>query len=167
MELIAQLNGDGASNSLEFTNIPQTYKHLQLYAILYQTTGLSGNFELWLNSEAGANHRSIVADFDAANTAGVNLTDSYPYSFLDYTTGSRARIFYAEINDYTYDTASSSFTTRPIYVASTQLSTSTSYPETQFGYMENDSNTGPITSLELAFGRFPNSDSKVFLYGIG
>lgn len=56
-ELIATANGTGSSGTITFSDIPQTYKHLQIRAVVRSTeTGNNGALVMRLNSDSGSNY---------------------------------------------------------------------------------------------------------------
>ena len=81
---IATVSGTGSSNTISFTSIPGTYRHLQIRAIWNTTTGSA----LWpvyakFNSDAtAANYRSHVLDGYGAGSGSSYTNTTYPGAFI-------------------------------------------------------------------------------------
>jgi hypothetical protein len=80
-ESIATATGTGSSGIITFTSIPQTYKHLQVRAILRGTAAASANgTDMRYNSDSGANytlHRLIGDGASASADAYTGRTGAW------------------------------------------------------------------------------------------
>jgi hypothetical protein len=75
-ESIATLSGNGSSGTISFTSIPSTYKHLQLRAILRESSGGGSNdtfLGLRFNNDTAANYalHYLIGDGSSASANGV------------------------------------------------------------------------------------------------
>ena len=91
---------NSAQSSIEFTNIPQTYTHLQIRGILRNTTALANN-RIQFNSDTGSNYswHEIYGD---GSSAGPNASTSasYMYTGNHPTTSSTFSVYIVDILDY-------------------------------------------------------------------
>jgi hypothetical protein len=72
-ESIASANGTGSSGIITFSSIPQTYKHLQVRAILRGTASATANgTDMRYNSDSGANYtlHRLIGDGSSASADG-------------------------------------------------------------------------------------------------
>jgi hypothetical protein len=77
MEPIAtQLVGSGGTSTITFSNIPSTYKHLQLRAINAKSGGASDAIYVRFNSDSGSNYSQhrIYGDGSSATAYGASST---------------------------------------------------------------------------------------------
>jgi hypothetical protein len=105
-ELIQTIFGNGSAGSLEFSSIPQTYKHLQIRSVAKVTAGGSSinNLGVRLNGSAGA-YDYRVQNFMSGNDEllAVNVFDlSYAVYYSTNSTNSMlAGAALIDIPDYT------------------------------------------------------------------
>ena len=102
---IASLYGNGSATSFLFSNIPQTFTHLQIRITARVNNGTYDNF-LQLNSDATANNYSYhelqgdgtsASSYGAANAGAYNM---YPTANTNQTTGVFSS-WIVDILDYT------------------------------------------------------------------
>ena len=168
MKLIATLSGsDGTFGNTyyDFTNIPQTYKHLRLYA----TLGTDANFGVYYvlpNSLGSTSFRYTMAEIDGTNAVGISGTNAYG-AWIAPLTNQTQTIARFDINNYTFDTAGAGLVDRPSYRFGASCSIA-SYQETYYGVViEEDLGLGPITSLRIYCNVGVHNDSKFYLFGEG
>ena len=100
---IAMVNvGSAGASYIEFTSIPQTYKHLQIRAIAQKTsTGANENYVLQLNgttaSSSYKNHQ-LLGNGSAASAYSSSLTTAIAVGDIT-SSGTNANVFGASITD--------------------------------------------------------------------
>jgi hypothetical protein len=83
-ESIATINGDGSSQSLDFTSIPSTYKHLQLRAFYIGTSG-SGTLRLRVGNgsiDTGSNYAQHQLSGNGSSASATSVATSSDTSYL-------------------------------------------------------------------------------------
>ena len=102
-ESIATGSGTGSSNTISFSSIPSTYKHLQLRGIVKSTTSGSsfGSVIFNVNSDTSASYtRHILwGDGSTAYAYGLANSTSWPIGANDFPTAGYTNIFGAHIVD--------------------------------------------------------------------
>ncbi len=90
--------GSGGAASVTFSSIPGTYTHLQIRAILKNTS--SSNFAaMRFNSDTGSNYNAHYLDGDGASVSAGGSAN-YDRSYFGYTsTSSQTHIFGASVID--------------------------------------------------------------------
>jgi hypothetical protein len=80
---IAQINGTGAAGSFSFSNIPQTFAHLQLrlYTRSYTTGSLINHY---FNADYAATNYTQHWGYGNGTTATAGTAQSQPYAYLPY-----------------------------------------------------------------------------------
>ena len=94
--------GSGGTATITFSNIPQTYKHLQIRALTRDTQAGNdlGAFRMTVNSDTSSTYtRHIVYGDGASALAGYNATTGYALTGLFVTGGSTASMFAVNIID--------------------------------------------------------------------
>lgn len=92
--------GAGNASNIEFTNIPQTYTHLQIRGILRNTTAIANN-RIQFNSDTGANYSWHELYGDGASAgSGASSGASYMYAGNHPTTSSTFAVYVIDILDY-------------------------------------------------------------------
>ena len=114
-ESIATASGTGSSGVITFSSIPSTYKHLQVRAIVRNTSAGTGEQSVLVtaNGDTGANyatHRltgngsaagaqsytsgtAIVPYFNSSNGNAANIYGVYVWDILDYANTSKNKTF--------------------------------------------------------------------------
>jgi len=103
--LIQRIAGTGSSGTITFSSIPQTYKHLQVRAVIRSTEAGSGtNYYTNLNGDSGSNYAAhrLQGDGTSATAAGAAtqtgiFTGRAPGGGT--TTGTMAALIF-DIHDY-------------------------------------------------------------------
>jgi hypothetical protein len=156
-ESIATLNGTGSSNTVTFSSIPSTYKHLQLRGILVGTA--SDTVSVAYNADTTATnyyYHRLQGTGAATNAAAGNIRRLFDTA----GTGSNYLAFVVDILDYA-DTNK--------YKTTRSLS---GYDANGSGLIDFESNlwknTAAISSiaLNLSGGVFFSTASSFALYGI-
>ena len=102
--------GPAGASSVEFTNIPSTYSHLQLRVLSQQNASLSdyGNIRVVANSDSGSNYSNHVlvgngsGAFASATTSTTRVNSGYSYLTSGSTFGATVLdvLDYANTNKY-------------------------------------------------------------------
>lgn len=91
----------GGAASITFSGIPQTYKHLQIRGISYNTAG-QNNFGINFNGDTGANYTYHALRGDGSSAIGAAGTGvTYGYLQYDNNTGGTFASRIIDILDYT------------------------------------------------------------------
>lgn len=97
-ESIATLSGSGVQ-TVTFSSIPQTYKHLQLRAIFKSSDTFSN--DVWFNNDTGANYDyNNLRGSGTAASAGRNASSSQAGMILTNGTGSYYGVGIIDFIDY-------------------------------------------------------------------
>ncbi len=154
-----------AQATIDFTNIPQTYKHLQIRGIARTTepTVTRGDFRMRANSDSGSNYAWHLLIGDGASVSAFSAT-SQTFGRIGYTThaGAASDIFGTFIIDILdYSNTSKNKTFRTLGGADLNGSGAVSYNSDLW------MSTTAITSLRL----YPSANdfatrSQFALYGV-
>ena len=102
-ESIATATGTGSSDTITFTSIPSTYKHLQIRALAKNSDGADtalGNFTIVLNSDTGSNYaRHYVRGDGSTATADGRATQTSMQSAQSVAGGGSTSIYGVSIID--------------------------------------------------------------------
>lgn len=164
---IATVNGTGTGLTLQFSSIPQTYKHLQIRGVLQNVS--SGAFTLTATIN-GVTTASYATEYFYGQ--GSNLNQSYIFSNTSIYaplipgTGTSVNLMAPIIIDI-YDYASTSKNKTVKILGGFQSSTLATGNNIWIGGGTLNS-TSAVTSFELLMGgsNYFSSKSKVSLYGI-
>jgi len=172
-EAIATLSGNGSSDTITFTSIPSTYKHLQIRGVNVVNYGSTdyGNGGLRFNSDTGGNYtnHSIRGYWDGStgNKQGINYTlgtITYGMIFNCFLNQNQDSVFPTVIDILNYKDTNNRKVARA-YGGST-YSTQGARAIIQGASMFWDS-TSAITSISLfASNGNWNAKTKFTLYGI-
>jgi hypothetical protein len=168
-ELIATANGTGSSNTITFSSIPQTYKHLQFRAVARTAYGASidtfyaYNFNNNTNSTGASYHLLYGTGSGVAQSAGSTGNFS---AILGYVSGNNAvanshGVLITDIADYTSITKNKTLRTFWGFTHSgeQQVGLTSAVPFSTLG-------TNAITSVSfVANGNFTTS-TRISIYGI-
>lgn len=96
--LIQRVAGTGSSGTITFSNIPQTYQHLQIRCnIVYSSTVL---VRFQFNGDTGSNYARHILYGDGS-TAGADASSSYTSNPIIYVGGSTGpNVAVVDIHDY-------------------------------------------------------------------
>ena len=104
---IAMVNvGSAGASTIEFTSIPQTYKHLQIRGISKGTTSTDANITINSGTAAARRHQLLGDGSSTSSTAnasnafiimttsstGTNIFDASVIDFLDYTSTTKNKV---------------------------------------------------------------------------
>jgi hypothetical protein len=165
-DAIGTANGTGSSNTITFTSIPSTYKHLQLRGIVKSTTAGSSFSSTLLNfnSDSSSSYTRHIVWGDGASTYAYGLANTTAWAIggNDLPSAGYTNIFGAHVVDILdYANTSKNKTVRAltgcdVNGAGEILLSSTVYLK-----------TNAITSIQLvsASGNF-NQYTQYSLYGI-
>jgi hypothetical protein len=107
MEPIAMVNvGSAGASTIEFTSIPQTYKHLQIRGISKGTTSTDANITINSGTAAVRRHQLLADGSGTSSSAnagnafiimttsstGTNVFDASVIDFLDYTSTTKNKV---------------------------------------------------------------------------
>jgi hypothetical protein len=167
-ESIASFTGTGGgSDTITFSSIPSTYKHLQIRGSMRNTYGATGvgDLRLTFNSDSTSNYAIVrliglsnsVVGFGGASQTFINI----PYSVMNG--GSTANLMGSMIIDIP-NYRSTKRKTAQIYNGGIYSTTEGYYQQVNGFWL----NTSAITSISLLnpFGAFLTSASTISLYGI-
>jgi hypothetical protein len=162
-ESIATVSGTGSSNTISFTSIPSTYKHLQVRFISRSTSSSYNQINLQFNSDTAANYSVHLINGDGSTVVAYGGANATSIS-VGMGTGSSnsANLYGASVIDVLdYANTNKFKTTRALAGADGNGS----------GYLwyasGNWRSTSAVTSIQLIAesGSF-TTDSKFALYGI-
>jgi len=169
---IATANGTGSSSSITFSNIPQTYQHLQLRVMSRTTFGAVSdtmyayNFN---NSTASTNSATHLVYGDGATAAlATNSTGNYS-AILGYTTGANAisNTYGVAVVDFLdYSNTNKNKTIRSLFGWNDNGTTSQATFVGLQSVLPVALGTGAITSMTVLFNGNITSASSFALYGI-
>jgi hypothetical protein len=159
-ESIATANGTGSSGTVTFSSIPSTYQHLQIRAIVKNSSSAS-YANMRFNSDSATNYNNHYLDGSGASvTAGANVSDDKLY--FGYTTISTDTntfgVMVVDILDYA--NTNKNKTIRSLNGRDTNGS----------GYIELASgawrNTNAVTDISIFMANNFTTGSTFALYGI-
>ena len=90
--------GSGGSSNIEFTSIPQTYKHLQVRILNAQGSVYTGT-KMEFNGDTGSNYYVHAITGNGSSAAAANGASTYGMYYSGTTSGYAANII--DILDYT------------------------------------------------------------------
>ena len=163
-ESIATANGTGSSNSITFSSIPSTYKHLQIRGIVRGATGSNLGLLMRYNGDTGANYafHFLEGTGSAAGAQGYS-SSSNPHILWNTTGSSELSNTYSAVVVDILDYANTNK-----YKTSRTLS---GYDANGAGYIYLNStlwqNTNAINSITISFSSVNFTTATQFaLYGI-
>lgn len=166
-ESIASFNGTGSSNEFDFTNIPQTYKHLQLR--IYGRCGDASadnarGFNMYLNNTIASEYAYYTFHSNSGGT--ISTENFYPASgaFVYCIAQSQDGEYGVGIIDF-YDYADTSKHTHIKSLGGVAFGDST-YDRTHIGATSWDQTTAVNRIRMISNGGNLNSGTRVSLYGI-
>jgi hypothetical protein len=146
-ESIATLTGNGSSQTLTFSSIPSTYKHLQIRMIAREATGgfASGLIYMTFNGSTASNYSSKSMNTDgggniSSSNAGPSNSEISIPRFVQGTAAASGYMGAAIIDIYDYATAGKTRTVRAM--------------------VGNDDNNTVLNNLSVASGLW-NSTSAI------
>ena len=158
---------NGGSESIEFANIPQNFKHLEIrvYARTLSASTVD-NAHINFNNDGGANYSQQQMYGDGGSSVGASNSGTAGQSapaFLNVAGGTAPSSMYGtaicEIADYTNNTTWKTAKT----VTGQEFNTTGNF---LIHRMVTWQNTAPITSIKFVFGSMVNSNSRIDLFGI-
>lgn len=171
--LIQRIAATPSTNSITFSNIPQTYKHLQIRVLAKDTDTTASNYFTYgiirLNGDSGLNYsrHELIGNGSTVTAAGLASTSSARFALMPTspTTPTNTNMFGAAIIDiHDYTNTSKNKTIRSI--SGSDMNSTT----TGTGNVSLTSgawlNTSAVTSVTLITGGFQwNTSSTFALYG--
>jgi hypothetical protein len=161
-ELIGTIYGNGSSSVVTFTNIPQSYRNLQIRVVVQATSGSATDLYLQLNGDStnGSYKDHRLYGFNTSVASGSVSTNSI-YSGTIGAIGNEATVAPSVIDLLDYRSTVKNKTLKYI----------SGKPTTGAHYMVFGSglwlNTAAVTSISLFIGSGAfNSPSRFSLYGV-
>jgi hypothetical protein len=100
--IATQSAGSGGASYIEFTNIPQTYKHLQIRAVVFQGVRTNVSTMYFNGDTTASNYRYQVGYGDGGGSNGATATYDASYSpWAGGGTTSQPAAMILDIYDYT------------------------------------------------------------------
>ena len=164
-ESIATFNGTGSSGVITFSSIPQTFKHLQVRAILRGTTAATANgTDMRFNGDSGANYtlHRLIGD-GASATADGYTGRTGAWLGLETDANASANIYAACVTDiFDYTNTNKYTTTRSLGAYDLNGSGQINFASAVW------LNTAAITSITInaAGGGNWTTATQIALYGI-
>lgn len=155
---IATLTGTGSGNTtLTFSQIPQTYKHLQIRVVTRSANFSSNNFFIRINGNTGPNYsfHSLTGNGSTATASG--YSDGTGFTLYPDAESTNFTVMIIDIHDYREVKAK---TIRGFIGKDTNGSGSVRLASGMY------TGLGTITQIELLDGGDFSTAAKVYLYGI-
>lgn len=158
-ESIATINGDGSSLTLTFSSIPSTYKHLQIRALFWDSSGNTNIMRF--NGDTGNNYgrHELLGDGASVSASGSASSSQIRIGYNPALSPGCAAII--DIHDYA-DTSK--------YKTARALSGWSYQPIDTVGQLKFNSgvwmNTAAITSISFTSGFAFTTSTTFALYGI-
>lgn len=168
-DFIASATGDGSSNTITFSSIPQTYKQLQIIGRLDCTDGAAGTqaaiFRFNGNNSSTYSYHYVYGDGTNRGASGSSGSTSIYFDRLIASNVNSNNTFGGFVIDvYDYSNTSKNTTVRAIHGMDDNSGT------TNYGiYLRSGAwyNTSAVTSISFTVAGYSfTSDSSVSLYGI-
>jgi len=155
--------GSGGSSTVTFSDIPQTYKHLQLRIMTRATGTATFTIRVRLNGDTGTSYANHFLEGDGASAiSGVNTGGTYILLYVQPKSSALANVFGGFVVDILDYANTNKYKT---------LRHLGGYDANGSGYVDLDSglwmNSSAITSIELTTGATSFAEYSSFaLYGI-
>lgn len=164
-EQIATAFGTGSATQIDFTSVPQTYKHLQVrYTVLMAAGGAGATPFMRLNSDTGSNYSFHYLRGNGSAVSSAAQTSQSYMNFANPVSGVDTTIWNAGVIDLLDYTATTKNTTMRALTGMAGTGTSTNDIELASGAWYN---TAAVTTVSLRFSGFaPTATSRFSLYGI-
>lgn len=163
-ELIGTIYGNGTSSVIQFTNIPQDYKHLQI-RMVSRVTGATGNFSVFGRyndvSTTNQTYHVLYGTGSAASNASEGFAYDYQYTLNSVGSTATAGMYAVGTLDIADYSSSVKFKT------SRAIHGNTSSPLIQY-VSSLWRSTDPVTKITLGTGTNGawTSESRFSLYGL-